>query len=94
MYTQLTPDRMGLADSRITASSTPPTMPITIPIAVSSSVLTTPSRIWLLNTYCPTTPQPNRVCLTSPRCTRAKINVLTSIAMTTAMTATATHRPG
>ena len=42
MYSQLARDTSGFGDSRITASSTPSTIPIAIAIAVSSIVTTRP----------------------------------------------------
>ena len=46
----------GFGDSRMTASTTPSAMPITIAITVSSIVTTSPSRMRLSNRYSPTTP--------------------------------------
>ena len=45
MYVHAAPETSGFGDSRITASSTPRAIPITIDAAVSSSVTTRPSRI-------------------------------------------------
>ena len=46
---KLPPDTSGFFESRITASTTPRTIPITIETAVSSSVTTRPWRIRLEN---------------------------------------------
>ena len=42
MYSQDADDSIGLADSRISARATPPTMPMTMAITVSSMVATRP----------------------------------------------------
>src|SRR5436190_19368737 len=55
MYSQLAPETSGLGDSRMTASSTPSSTPMVIALTVSSSVMTTPSRMRWSNRNSPTT---------------------------------------
>ena len=45
MYNQLTVDTTGLGDSRMTASTTPRMIPVSMARTVSSSVVTIPWRI-------------------------------------------------
>ena len=83
--TQATPDRIGLADSRITATITPSTTPKTMAHTVTRIVpLSRPSMtgLWFiaLKTKCQ-----SKALLVRTRCS--------SIAASTAMTAMATHRP-
>ncbi len=49
MYSQLDPEMSPLGDMRITASTMPRTIPMTMDSAVSQMVVTTPRRIRGLN---------------------------------------------
>src|SRR3990170_3555811 len=69
----------------MTASAIPPTIPMTIDSTVSTSVFCKPLRIGGENRYCPTIRQRNPSLVST---------VLTNIAASTAITATASHRPG
>ena len=76
---------MGLADKRMTASSTPNTMPITMAMMVSSIVVRTPLRVLVLKRLSPTT-----LHLIAGLVTAQLMSWATSTTMMTA----ATHRPG
>jgi hypothetical protein len=83
--THATPDSTGLADSRMTASTTPPTTPTTIEQIVTRIVpLSRPSITgrWFMALA---TNDHSKAWLATSRCS--------SIRLRTAMTAIATHRP-
>ena len=79
------PASTGLGDSRITASNTPPKIPMAIESTVRISVLRRPRSTGSENRYWPTTSH-SKFGFVRNECT--------SIATSTAMTATATQRPG
>ncbi|GAA4038618.1 hypothetical protein [Nonomuraea soli] len=77
-------DSTGLADRRITATTTPPARPMAMAAAVSQIVVTRPSRMTGSNRYRPMTGQPTFGLRTSE---------VTTAASSSTTTAAETQRP-